>query len=91
MVNYEEARVKLINTQTNKLKSPTKNSTGTTLRIIKKNFQDNELPHALLLTTRQKTKIRNAFVNNMLSVIRLSKSQSANLIRSWRFLGKTLG
>ena len=82
MVNYEEARVKLINTQTNKLKSPTKNNTGTTLRIIKKNFQDNELPHALFLTTRQKTKLRNAFVNNMLSVIKLSKSQSANLIRS---------
>ena len=28
-------------------------------------FDENDLPHELLLTTRQKTKIRNAFNNNM--------------------------
>ena len=30
-----------------------------------KNFQDEELPHESSATTRQKTKIRNAFVNNI--------------------------
>ena len=31
-----------------------KNKNGTILRIKKKNFQDKELPHELLLTARQK-------------------------------------
>ena len=44
-MNYEEARAKLPNTQLNKLKAATKNKIGTTLRITKKNFQDEELPH----------------------------------------------
>ena len=30
-----------------------------------KNFEDKELPHELFLTTRQTTKIRNAFANIM--------------------------
>ena len=44
MVNYQEARIKLTNTQ---LKSAVKNKTGTILRINKKNLQDEELPHEL--------------------------------------------
>ena len=58
-------RFKLTNTQLNKLKSTTKNKTETILRINKKNFQVKELPQELFLTTRQATKIRNAFANNM--------------------------
>ena len=42
MESYEEARVKLTNTQLNKSKSAAKNKTGTTL-ITKKNFQDEEV------------------------------------------------
>ena len=57
MANYEEAIAKL-----NKLKSAAKSKTRTTLRIIKKNFQD-ELPHELFVTTRQKTKTKNPFAN----------------------------
>ena len=57
-MSFEEARIKLTNTQLNKLKFVTKNSTGATLRISKKNFQDEELPHELFVTTRQKTKTR---------------------------------
>ena len=45
MTNYEEVRVKLTNTQSNKLKSTAKNKTGTMLRVSKKNFEDEELPH----------------------------------------------
>ena len=40
MANYEEARIKLTNTQLKKLKSVAKNKTGRALRIMKKNFQD---------------------------------------------------
>ena len=64
MANYEEARVKLINTQLSKLKSAARNKAGTILGINKKNFQDKELPHELFLTTRQATKIGNALANN---------------------------
>ena len=47
MENYQEARVKLTNTQLNKLKYAAKNTTGTILRINKKKFQCEELPHKL--------------------------------------------
>ena len=42
MANYEEARVKPTNTQLNKLKSAAKNKTGKTLKLTKKNFEDEE-------------------------------------------------
>ena len=67
MASYEEAKVKLTNTQLNKLKSAAKNKTGKILRINKKNFRDEEFPHELFLTTRQATKIWNVFANNMLT------------------------
>ena len=65
MLSYQKARVKLTNTQLNKLKSVAKNKTGTTLRLNKRNFEDEELPHELFLTARQTTKIKNGFANNM--------------------------
>ena len=43
----------LTNTQFNKLKYAAKNKRGTTLRLNKKSFEDEELPHELFLTTRQ--------------------------------------
>ena len=56
MVNYQEERIKLTNTQLNKLKSAGKNKKGATLRLNKKNFED-EFPHELFLTTTQTIKI----------------------------------
>ena len=53
--------VKLSDTQLKKLKTAVKNKTGTALRRSLKMFNGNDLPHELLLTTRQKTKLRNAF------------------------------
>ena len=53
--------VKLSDTQLKKVKDAVKNNTGTTLRISFKMFDGNNLPHELLLATRQKTKLRNAF------------------------------
>ena len=88
MVEYTKVNVKLSNTQIKKLKDAVKNNTGTTLRIILKMFDGNDLSHELLLTTRQKTKIRNAFNNNTFTDIKLSKKQINKLIQSCGFLGK---
>ena len=57
------------------------------LGINKKNFQDEELPHELFLTTRQITKIRNAFVNNMATDNKLSKAQISKIIQSGESFG----
>ena len=43
-------------------------------------FDENDLPHELLLTTRQKTKLRNAFNNNISTDLRLSKAQISEII-----------
>ena len=45
MANYQEAMVKLTNTQLNKLKPAANKKIGTILKINKKNTQDDELPH----------------------------------------------
>ena len=50
----------------------------------------NYLSHELLLTTRQKTKIRNAFNNNMSTDLPLSKAQISKIIQSGGFLGSLL-
>ena len=50
-------------------------------------FNGNNLPHELLLTTRQKTKMRNAFNNNASTDIKLSKAQINKIIQSGGFLG----
>ena len=55
-----------------------------------KMFDGNDLPHELLLTTRQKTKLRNAFNNNMSTDLKLSKDQISKIIQSDRFLGSLL-
>ena len=65
MVEYSKVNAKLINTQLKNLKTAVKDKTGTTLRMSLKMFDKNDLPHGLLLATRQKTKLRNAFSNNM--------------------------
>ena len=64
MTSYEEARVTNKDTIRQMKKPAAKNKAGTRLRLAKKNFQDEELPHELFLTTRQTTKSRNAFANN---------------------------
>ena len=61
MVEYSKANVKLSDTQLKKLKTAVKNKTGTTLRMSLKMLDGNDLPHELLLTRRQKSKLRNAF------------------------------
>ena len=91
MVEYSKVNVKLSDTQLKKLKNAVKNKTGTTLRINLKMFNGNNLPHELLLTTRQKTKLRNALNNNMSTDLKLSKAQISKIIQSRGFLGRLLG
>ena len=50
----------------------------------------NALPQYLLLTTRQKTKLINAFNNNMSTDLKLSKAQIFKMIQSGGFLGSLL-
>ena len=82
MVEYSKVNVKLSDAQLKKLKTAVKNKTGTTLRMSLKMFNGNDLPHELLLTTRQKTKLRNAFNNNMSTDLKLSKAQISKIIQS---------
>ena len=58
MVEYCKVNVKLSEMQLKKLKTAVKNKTGTTLRISFKMLNENDLPHELLLTTRQKNKTK---------------------------------
>ena len=90
MVEYNKINVKLSDSQLNKLKPAVKNQTGVTLRTSIKIFEENNIPHELLLTTRQKTKLRNTFKNNMSADIKFSKTQISKMIQSEGFLGLLL-
>ena len=90
MIEYSKINCKLTNLQLNKFKKAAKSNEGATLRKGIKNFNKDELPHELLLTTRQNTKLRNAINNNLATDIKLSKAQIKKLIQSGGFLGKLL-
>ena len=89
MVEYNKVNLKLSDTKLKNLKNVVKNKTGTILRISLKMFNGNNLPHGLLLTATQKTKLRNAF-NNISTDLKLSRSQISKIIRSGGFLGSLL-
>ena len=80
MVEYSKVNVKLSDTQLKKVKADVKNKTRTTLRMSLKILDRNDPRHELLLTTRQTTKLRNAFNNNMSTDLTLSKAQTSKII-----------
>ena len=90
MVEYSEINCNLTNVQLNKLKKAVKSNGGATLRLGIKNFNKDEHPHGLLLTTRQNTKLRNVINNNSATDIKLIKAQIKKVIQSGGFLGKLL-
>ena len=90
MVRYNKVNIKLSDSQQNKLKIEVKDQTGVTLRMNMKMFNGSILPHELLLTTRQATKQRNTFENNMSTDIKLSKAEISIIIQSGGFLGLLL-
>ena len=75
MVEYSKINCKLRNTQLSKSEKAVKSNEGATLRLGIRNFNKDELPHELLLTTRQNTKLRNAINNNLATGIKLSKAR----------------
>ena len=81
MVEYIKINCKLTNVQLNRLKKAVKSNEGATLRLGIRNFNKDEGPHELLLTTRQNTKLRNALNDNSATDIKLSKTQKNNAIR----------
>ena len=90
MVEYNKIDCKLTKIQLSKLKKAVKNGSEVVLRLGAKNFNKDELPHELFLTTRQSTKLRNAINNNLATDIKLSKAQLKKLVKSGGFLGKLL-
>ena len=75
----------------NKLKSSLQKKTGKALGLNKEKFEDEELPHELFLRTRQTTKRRNIFTNNMTTDWKLSKAQISKIIQSGVFFVSWLG
>ena len=90
MIEYSKVNVKLLDTQLKKLKTAVKNKTGATLRMSLKMLYGSDLSHELLLTTRQKTKLGNAFDNNLLTDLELSRTQISKIIQSGWFLESLL-
>ena len=78
---------KLTDTKLKKLKITVKRYNRNNSENEFKMFDKNDLPYELLLTKRRKTKLRNAFNNNMSTDIKFSKAQISKLIQSGGFLG----
>ena len=93
MTQYNSLRVKLPNSQHNKLKSAIKNETEVVLRLSSNMIGDNQthFPQKLLLTNRKVANLRKAFTNYLLNDIKLSKSQLYKMIQSGGFLGRLRG
>ena len=80
MVEYSKVNAKLSDAQLKTIKAAVKSKTGATLRMSLKMFDENNLPHELLLTARQKTKLRNAFNNKMSTDSNLSKARISKIL-----------
>ena len=88
MTQYNSLNVKLSNSQLSKLKSAIKNGTDVILRLtsnmIGNSSDETNFPHKLLLTNRQVTNLRKAFVNHAsteLSKAQLNKMQKGGFFR----------
>ena len=90
MVEYRKLNAKLSELQLNKLNTALENQTEATLRMNIKMFNGNSFSHDLLLATRQRTKLRDTFKNNMSTEIKFSKAQISKIIQSVEFLGALL-
>ena len=89
MIEYSKVNVKLQDRQLKQLKTAVKDKTGATLQMILEMLDINDLLQ-LILTRRQKTKLQNAFNNNMSTDLKLSKAQISKIIQSGGFLGSLL-
>ena len=90
MVENSKVNIKLSDAQREKLKTAVNKKTEAIPRMSLKKLDGNDLPYELLLRARQKTKPGNAFNNNMLTDLTLSKAQISKIIQSAGFLGSLL-
>ena len=93
MTQYSSLKIKLSNSQLNKLKSAIKNETGLVLRLSSNMVDDDKtnFTHKLLLTNRQAENLCKAFENKSSTDIKLWKTQLSKMIKSGGFLGRFLG
>ena len=86
MTQYNSLNVKLSNSQLNKLESAIKNETDVVLRLssnmIGNSDDETNFPHKLLLNNRKVVNLRKAFAKNILTDIKLSKTQLSKMIQS---------
>ena len=89
MIQYNTLKVKLSNSELNKLKSGIKKWFWSNFE----NFLNDEknFPHKLLLTNTQVLRLYKGFPNNFSDNIKLSKIQLHKIGQSGRFLGKLSG
>ena len=80
MIEYSKVSVRFTDTQLKKQKNSVKNNTRKSLIKSLKMFDGNDLPHELLLTSRQKTKLKTAFNSNISSDLKLSRAQISKII-----------
>ena len=90
MFEYNKVNIKWSESLLNKLKTAVKKQTGATLGMNIKMFDGNNLPHELLLTTRQTTKLRNSIESNISTDIKLCKAQISKIIQFGGFLSSFL-
>ena len=86
MTQYNILKVKLSNSQINKLKSGIKNGTEITLRIssiiVGDSNNENNFLHKLLLTNTQVSRLCKTFANGLSANIKLSKTQMQKIGQS---------
>ena len=89
MTYYNTLNVKLSNSQIDRLKSGIKNGTEVTLKrssnVVSDSKDETNLPHNLLLTNTQVSKLCKAFADNSLADIKLSKTKLHKIGQSGGF------
>ena len=78
MIQYNTLNVKLVDSQLNRLKLAIKNDIKVTQKIssnvLGNSNDENNLPHTLLLTNTQVSRLRKVFANNYSSNIKLKNT-----------------
>ena len=86
MTQYNTLNVKLSNSQLNKLKSRIKSGNKVTLKLslnmVGNSNDEANVPHKLLLTNAQVSRIRRGFANGSSTNMKFSKTQLSNMIQS---------
>ena len=95
MIQHNTLKIKLSNSQLNKLKAGIKHGTEVTLEISSNVVGDsndaNNFPHKRLLTNTQVLRLCKTFANNSSPNIKLSKIQLHQIGQSRGSLGRLLG